>query len=151
MPANSTAGRTTVQRNAKSLGDQKVLVIASRALLLVGCLQSEESSDGFVTTNEPTSNSVPTISGVPSTKVTIGSMYSFTPNATDADNDTLTFSVQNKPGWADFDNATGRLSGQPSLGDEGTYNNIQITVSDGTDSTSMAAFWMSVRSACVSV
>ena len=90
---------------------------------------------GIVDGGDPEPNSAPTISGVPATTVTVGSMYSFTPNANDADNDALTFSIQNKPGWAAFDNASGRLSGQPSLGDEGAYNNIQITVSDGKDSS----------------
>jgi hypothetical protein len=139
------AGGTTVRREAKSLVDQKILVITSLALFLGGCLESGESSDGFVNGGEPEPNNVPTISGVPATTVAVGDMYSFTPNATDADNDKLTFSIQNKPGWAVFDSASGRLSGQPSLGDEGAYNNIRISVSDGKDSASTAGFNITVE------
>ena len=139
------AGGTTVRRNATSLFNQRNLVVAGLAFVLAGCLESDESSDGFVDTNDTAPNNAPTISGVPPTAIVVGSMYSFTPNATDADNDALTFSVQNKPDWANFNNDSGRLSGQPSLGDEGVYNNVQISVSDGKDSASMAAFSISVE------
>src|SRR5690606_18051920 len=56
-------------------------------------------------------NSPPTISGTPATSVEEGSAYSFTPTASDPDGDALTFTIQNRPAWAAFDPATGRLSG----------------------------------------
>lgn len=58
-----------------------------------------------------TTNRAPVISGTPATSVTVGQAYLFQPTASDADGNTLTFSVQNRPAWATFSTATGRLSG----------------------------------------
>ncbi|NVK29713.1 MAG: hypothetical protein HWE20_01825, partial [Gammaproteobacteria bacterium] len=55
----------------------------------------------------------PVISGTPATSVDEDSAYSFTPTASDDDGDTLTFSIANKPTWANFDSSTGTLSGTP--------------------------------------
>ena len=54
--------------------------------------------------------------------------------SSDPDGDALSFTVENKPSWAEFDLGTGRLWGQPSLGDVGDYERIRITVSDGNAS-----------------
>lgn len=91
-----------------------------------------------------TGNSPPTIAGTPGGATIIDERYSFTPTATDADGDSLSFSVQSLPGWAGFDSVTGTLSGTPNLGDVGTYSNIQITVSDGATSTSLPRFSVNV-------
>ena len=90
-------------------------------------------------------NAAPTISGSPTTSVTVGNNYSFTPTAADANGDTLTFSVTNKPGWATFNTGTGRLSGTPSSGNVGTTSNIVISVSDGQASASLPAFSITVN------
>jgi hypothetical protein len=97
--------------------------------------------------NPPTSptNRAPTISGTAPVAVNASSLYSFVPTAADADGDTLAFSIQNKPGWAAFNTATGRLSGTPSASDVGTYSNITISVSDGTANTSLNAFAIAVN------
>ena len=89
-------------------------------------------------------NSAPTISGQPSTAVVVGAGYSFTPMASDSDGDTLTFDIQNMPGWANFDESSGALTGTPQDGDEGTYGGIVVSVSDGTDSASLSAFQIEV-------
>ena len=52
-------------------------------------------------------------------------------SASDADGDTLEFSIARKPAWANFDSATGRLSGTPDAEDVGNFTNIAITVTDG--------------------
>ncbi|MBX5462663.1 MAG: putative Ig domain-containing protein, partial [Steroidobacteraceae bacterium] len=92
----------------------------------------------------PPTNTPPVISGTPATQVEAGKTYSFTPKATDADGDTLTFSVQNLPSWATFSIATGRVSGTPTAQQAGTYSNIRISVSDGTTSVSLAPFAIEV-------
>lgn len=89
-------------------------------------------------------NSVPTISGTPAASVTAGTSYDFTPSATDADGDPLTFAISNLPGWAAFDATTGRLSGVPQAGDIGTYANIVISVDDGQASAALPAFSINV-------
>ena len=90
------------------------------------------------------SNNAPTISGVPSSSVLFGNQFSFVPDATDVDNDPLTFSVQNKPGWIDFNSANGALTGMPLLGDVGTYSAIVVSVSDGSLSASLPQFSIDV-------
>lgn len=89
-------------------------------------------------------NQTPTISGTPPPTVMHGNAYSFTPSASDADGDTLTFSVANLPDWASFDPSTGRLSGTPSAADVGTYANIAISVDDGSANATLAAFSIEV-------
>ena len=93
------------------------------------------ASGGSGSTNTP-----PTISGIPTTSITEGTAYSFTPTAADANHDTLTFSIQNKPSWAAFDTTSGKLSGTPGAADVATDANIVISVSDGKASVSLAAF-----------
>lgn len=113
-------------------------------------------SDGMTATMLPaftitvaTGNRAPTISGAPATAVVEGQAYSFTPSASDADADTLTFSIANKPAWASFSTSNGRLSGTPGTGTVGTYANIQIRVSDGTVETALAAFSIEVQQAAI--
>lgn len=90
-------------------------------------------------------NQSPTITGVPATTVAEDASYSFTPSAADADpGDTLSFSILNKPAWASFDTNTGSLSGTPDNGDVGLYSAITISVSDGTASTGLAPFDLTV-------
>jgi hypothetical protein len=91
------------------------------------------------------SNNTPVISGTPSQQVTAGEAYTFTPAASDADNDNLIFSVANLPNWARFNTANGALSGIPTDNDTGQYSNIIITVSDGTDTASLRPFNLTVE------
>jgi len=92
----------------------------------------------------PPTNSAPRITGTPNTSVLQGTGYSFAPSATDADGNALTFSVANLPAWATFNSSTGRISGTPSAANVGTYNNITISVSDGSANTSLPAFSIQV-------
>ena len=105
---------------------------------------TDGDSDGD-TDGDSGANSAPTISGTPANEALVGQQYSFTPNASDPDGDTLTFSITNKPTWANFNTGTGRLSGTPTAGTEGTYGDIGITVSDGSASASMPQFDIEVQ------
>ncbi|WP_430456812.1 Ig-like domain-containing protein [Rheinheimera sp.] len=92
-----------------------------------------------------TGNKAPVIGGTPATSVKAGTAYSFTPSASDADaNDTLSFSINNKPGWASFSTSNGSLSGTPAQTDAGTTSGIVISVSDGKVSTTLPAFNLQV-------
>ncbi len=99
-----------------------------------------DSANSASPTNPSSGNSPPSISGNPPASTKIGESYSFRPQASDPDGDQITFSIQNKPSWANFNSATGQLSGTPQAGDEGTYSNVRIIASDGsaTDSLSFA-------------
>jgi len=89
-------------------------------------------------------NVAPTIAGNPADLAHVGQTYSFRPTAGDADGDTLTFAIQNKPAWANFDTRTGALSGAPSAGDVGNYANVGISVSDGALVSRLPAFVITV-------
>jgi hypothetical protein len=91
-------------------------------------------------------NRAPVISGTPVRSINAGSAYSFRPTASDADGNTLTYSIANRPSWATFNTGTGQLSGTPTASQVGTYSNIVITVSDGRATASLAAFSVSVVS-----
>lgn len=92
----------------------------------------------------PGANRAPAISGTPAASATVGSTYEFRPSASDPDGDAITFEIRNKPAWASFDAATGRLGGKPVDGDIGAYADVVITVSDGKTTASLAPFTLTV-------
>lgn len=112
-------------------------------------------SDGKVTTSLPAfaisvkgpDNRAPAVGGTPMTAVQVAQAYSFQPTASDADGDTPTWSIQNKPSWATFTAATGRLNGTPAAAHAGTYSNIRISASDGKASAALPAFAITVQAA----
>ena len=97
-----------------------------------------------IVVQETSANSAPTIAGSPPSSGTVGQDYSFTPLARDADNDRLIFAIANKPNWANFNTTTGELSGMPQPGDSAFYDNIVVSVSDGTLISSLPAFAITV-------
>ncbi len=114
------------------------------ALLLGGCLSAEDDSGARVF-EEPTVNAAPTISGAPSSKIAIGNTYSFQPAANDSDGDALVFSINKRPTWATFEPTSGLLSGVPAFMHLGTFNNIEISVSDGTNKVDLQSFSIEVE------
>jgi hypothetical protein len=109
--------------------------------------QASASLPAFSIQVQPPPNRAPVISGTPATTATVGSAYVFAPTATDADGNTLTWSISNRPSWATFSTSTGRLSGTPAAGNVGSFANIVISVSDGTASVSRPAFTITVSEA----
>ncbi len=93
------------------------------------------------------SNRPPTISGSPPTSAREGQVYAFTPSANDADGDTLTFSIANRPVWASFNTSIGALTGTPGIGTVGNYANVTIGVGDGSATVSLPAFAIAVAQA----
>lgn len=87
---------------------------------------------------------LPVISGNSATSVAAGSAYSFQPSASDPLGKPLSFSVHNKPDWANFSIATGRLYGTPNSGHTGTYSGITIVASNSSHSTALPAFNVTV-------
>ena len=108
--------------------------------------QAQDTLGPFaITVDAVASNAAPQISGNPSAQVNEGQSYSFTPTATDADNDSLSFVVSGLPSWASFDQDTGEISGTPQSGDVGTYSGISITVSDGQAQDTLGPFTITVQ------
>jgi hypothetical protein len=115
---------------------------------LGGCLSDEGDEAAFDDPGSaPPSNSLPRISGSAPANIDVGETYNFTPSASDADGDSLTFAISNKPSWTNFNRSSGRLTGTPTLADVGTHGDIVISVSDGTDTASLRAFSITVSSA----
>ncbi|MGQ0384109.1 MAG: putative Ig domain-containing protein [Gammaproteobacteria bacterium] len=108
-------------------------------------------SDGALSASLPAftltvaANRAPVISGTPAATVTAGQAYSFTPTASDADGNALSFSIVNRPTWAAFNTGTGRLSGTPTVAQAAQYVDIRITVSDGMATASLPAFSITVE------
>ena len=94
-------------------------------------------------------NTAPFIDGAPAAEVVYSEAYNFEPSASDPDGDPLTFEIENQPPWADFDPATGTLSGRPSSADIGVYENIVVSVSDGEVSVSLPAFSITVAASAI--
>lgn len=129
-----------------------LVALAMTGLMTAGCGGGGGGSSGSSAASSgsgTSGNSAPTISGTPATQAAVGSSYTMTPRATDADGDTLAFTIQNKPSWATFNTATGQLSGTPTA--QGTTSGVVITVSDGKASASLAAFAVTVGAAGSSV
>ncbi|MBJ6723431.1 putative Ig domain-containing protein, partial [Geomesophilobacter sediminis] len=80
------------------------------------------------------------IGGIPATSVMAGSTYRFTPAAPNA----TSFSITNMPYWASFDTATGTLTGTPTTGNIGAYNNIVISATFYTTKVSLPPFSITV-------
>lgn len=106
---------------------------------------SSEKTINLVVSAESSTPTAPTISGTPVTNINEDENYLFTPSASDINGDTLSFSIENKPSWANFDTQNGSLSGIPSNDDVGTYSNIIISVGDGTHTTSLDSFNIEVK------
>ncbi len=117
------------------------------AALCSACFKEERADDGTSGNGggAPSTNQAPTISGSPPTALVVGQAYDFRPTASDPDGDALTFSIQNRPAWATFSSATGRLNGTPGAGDVGTFSNVRISVSDGRAQASLNAFSIAVN------
>jgi hypothetical protein len=92
----------------------------------------------------------PKIQGTAATTVTAGQAYSFQPQASGGSG-ALSFTIANKPAWATFDAATGKLSGTPAASDVGLYSNIEIAATDGTSVSPLPAFNISVGPAAATV
>jgi Putative Ig domain len=122
---------------------------------LIGCKETEDTTvsepDPGTQPNGSPANSPPRISGSPAPQVVVGNNYSFTPTASDADGDSMTFSIDNKPSWAQFNAANGRLSGTASAGTEGVYPDIRISVSDSSASASLPRFAIEVTQSALGV
>jgi hypothetical protein len=139
--SNST-GRLNGTPAAANVGNYANIMIS------VSDGRASASLPAFAINVQAPPNRAPTINGTPPASVTAGTAYTFTPSAADQDNDTLGFTIANKPSWAAFDTATGRLSGTPTSQNVGTFSNIVITVSDGKAAgVSLAAFAITVNAA----
>ncbi len=150
----STVVQEVVGRSGWGSGHHLVLVVSGQGVRTAESYEGSASNAAELTVSYTTSpvppdddsNKAPTITGVPTSGATEGIAYSFTPSASDADGDVLTFAISNQPDWAAFDTQSGTLSGTPAAGDVGNYDGISISVSDGELSATLGAFSILVSS-----
>jgi hypothetical protein len=131
----------------------RCLAVGAIALVLAACGGgggggSGASSAPLEVPSEPTPvNRAPELTGIPPATAQVNAAYAFHPGAWDADGDTLSFQISNRPAWASFDPVSGSLTGTPANDNIGTNSNIVISVSDGTTSVSLPAFYIQVQAA----
>lgn len=145
--ANKPAWATFNASTGRVLGTPAAAHVGTAANIVISASDGKASASlaAFSIVVSESANRAPTISGAPPSAVVPGSQYSFQPTATDADGDTLTFSIVNKPSWATFSTSTGLLRGTPTAGDVGTTTGIAIKVSDAAASASLAVFSVAVQ------
>lgn len=87
-----------------------------------------------------------TLQGTPATSVIAGTTYSFQPTLTPS-NASAAFTIAQKPAWANFDSNTGALRGTPAASNIGASPSITITATDGTSTSSIGPFAITVMAA----
>jgi hypothetical protein len=124
----------------------RAVLLSLTAVLVVACGGGGDSGTAAQSANPPPggANGAPTIQGTPTSTVLVGQAYSFQPSINDPNGDTLTITAQNVPGWANFNAQNGRISGTPTSADIGSYSNITIRVSDGTNTATLGPFSITV-------
>jgi hypothetical protein len=146
MTCDTASGRvsgTPTATNIGSTGPIVIMVSDGRG----GSAQVQFTLTVQATPATPPANRAPTITGTPATSVTVGNNYVFNAVGSDADGNTLTYSILNQPSWATFSATTGRLTGRPVAANVGTSARITISVTDGTASASLASFTIQVVAA----
>jgi len=129
---DSTTGELSGTPTANDVGEHAITLTVSDG--------NDDVTQAFTITVsavvvEPVNNA-PVITSTEITSATVGSEYSYTLAATDADSDTLTMSaaIPTDSSWLSFDTTTGILSGTPVFDDIGAIE-ITLTVNDGTVDT----------------
>jgi hypothetical protein len=101
-------------------------------LFISSCSDNNDDDDN-IEVQEPV-NAVPTISSADTDTASIGTLFTYTLTASDADGDAITFQASLLPTWLTFDAASGELTGTPTATDAVDYQ-VTLGASDGLDST----------------
>lgn len=124
-----------------SVTDQNSVASLASFTIQVNQVYTPPEEDG----DEDPVSTPPVISGTPNSAVVVNTLYSFLPEADDADGDELSFSIVNKPQWASFDVTTGLLEGTPTDVDVGESDAIEISLTDGNSIAALARFTIAVE------
>jgi Domain of unknown function (DUF4347)/Bacterial Ig-like domain/Putative Ig domain/RTX calcium-binding nonapeptide repeat (4 copies) len=137
------AGQTSPDLNVTNfvLNPEVTLTDAASNTALLTIPTGQELKDNKAIVIDRTA---PTLNGTPALTIAEDSPYTFTPTAVDPDPEVLTFAITNKPTWATFDPASGKLSGTPTNANVGTTTGITISVNDGVDTVNLPAFNLTV-------
>jgi hypothetical protein len=99
-------------RRVRRIQPRNILLCVALISMLAACggpdtVENVPATGDSSTPPASTQNSAPVIAGSPAASVRAGSAFAFTPTASDADGDTLTFSISGAPAWASFNAQTG--------------------------------------------
>jgi hypothetical protein len=117
------------------------------ALLLAACSGAPvtgNSADSAPAATNSSGTSAPEaatlkLTGSPSTSVAAGVEYSFKPTVSPT-TQTVSFTVQGQPAWAQFNATTGELSGTPPASDEGQSSKVTIVASANGSTAALGPF-----------
>jgi Putative Ig domain len=127
----------TFRRHGHGLRGGTALLGVLALLALAGCGGGSSGSSG-------TDPAAPSISGSPVTQAQVGKAYAFTPTVKNSSGRAVSFSIENKPAWASFSISTGQLTGTPTAANVGSYANVVISASNGSSTSSLAPFTITV-------
>ena len=103
-------------------------IISKKTLLLLSLLLFLPVFSGCFLT--PSVNQAPTITSTPSTTATVAEVYAYNVNATDPDEDTLTYSLTTNPTGMTINSTTGVISWTPTSTQIGN-NSVTVKAFDG--------------------
>jgi hypothetical protein len=83
----------------------------------------------------PPANNLPIINSISDQSINEGTAFSYQVAATDADEDILTYSLPENPGWLSINSATGLITGTAPMISFDTDYDVEVAVSDGTATT----------------
>ncbi|MCU7919309.1 MAG: putative Ig domain-containing protein [Candidatus Thiodiazotropha sp. (ex Epidulcina cf. delphinae)] len=104
------------------------------------------ATQSFTVTVSTTPNTAPTITSTPVTTATEGVAYSYDVNATDADGDTLSYSLTTAPAGVTIDGTSGLIAWTPSAAQVGSHA-ITVQVDDSNGGTATQSYSVTVESA----
>ena len=87
-------------------------------------------------------NDAPVITSVAPTSVVLGEEYTYTPSATDAENDPLTWSLTQKPAGMTINATTGAISWTPA--EAGSSGTVRLVANDGSSDSVAQTFVITV-------
>ena len=124
MTINATTGLINWTPTLAQVGNQAVKVGVSDG--------TDSVFQEYTITVSLPPNNPPVITSAPITTATTEILYAYDVNATDADLDTLTYSLEIAPAGMTINATTGLINWTPSLAQTGN-NTVKVQVSDGTD------------------
>ena len=141
-----TLARSVLTPDYRQILDDVLRLLIGGDATTIATVNDVVRNGGVIPGDDPLSgNTPPAIAGTPPAVVTANTVYDFTPIASDADNNPLSFTIAGLPTWATFNSSNGRISGTPGDAHVANYSGIVITVSDGTDSADLGPFSIAVE------
>jgi hypothetical protein len=165
LPAVETSDRSSVNAFLKKLRDMLIRLakLIGIAVLFAGCSGAPlagngvPASAGSAATARPstavasTTGALPAkttslpiaLRGAPPGSVTVGTDYTFQPTVLQG-GPGIGFSIEGKPAWASFNEATGSLRGTPTTNDVGLTGAINIIARNGASTATIGPFRIEV-------